>query len=98
MKQVQGSNLTLRLQRAALDSFHNRYTSEHVPMWALRSAPNGRFYAPQFSSDTEWLSCTTFTLTGKTLTEFSAVCDCRNESWPLGKWLDAPFIKIKQSH
>ena len=70
-------------------NYTERYTMEHVPNWA--SAPcngNGKFYAPQFRTDREWYNNTVFP------PESGHRSDCytSGETWPLGEWLDAPYL------
>lgn len=84
---------------AACRQFSNRFTVEHVPAWARKPAPNGKFYAPQYASDHEWYERTAFPgepehILGK---QHGGACDSRHESWPVGQWLDAPFISRRVS-
>jgi len=75
--------------------FVNRYTMEHVPSWARQKTQEGKFYAPQYRSDREWYDNTVFP--GDIRTDFTAppkgasYCESRNQTWPLGMWLDAPY-------
>lgn len=67
----------------------HRYTMEHKPQWAHDPAPNGKMYAPQYRSDREWYDNTLF---GKDAMEYGARrgdCVSRNQTWPLGHWLEA---------
>lgn len=69
----------------------NRYTLEHVPQWArARCEGNGRAYAPQFRTDSEWYDNTTFPGEGD-LSGRSEHCETRNQTWPLGQWLARPL-------
>lgn len=70
----------------------NRYTMDHVPPWASRPADGGGFYAPQYRTDREWYENSTFP------GELGHVngplhCYSTGQSWPLGKWLEAPYQK-----
>lgn len=70
--------------------YTNRYTLDHVPAWAMKPAPNGKYYAPGFASDLEWYNATLFPgdpghIYGP------GYCMARGQSWPLGPWLDAPL-------
>lgn len=73
----------------------HRYTLEHVPLWgvgAVTHAPNGLYYAPQYATDQEWYDNTSFP--GENGSSRRAkYCESRNQSWPLGQWLDAPYRK-----
>lgn len=69
----------------------HRFTGDHVPQWARRPH-KGRYYAPQFASDREWYDHTRFP--GE-LGYLGLVPDCytTGHTWPIGHWLEAPFIK-----
>jgi len=91
-----GHQLSPALRREALAAFVHRYTAEHVPSWSRTPAPNGRHYAPQYSSDTEWLDKTRFPITrsrqGIRLKSGTSIyCESNDPSWPYGQWLDRPF-------
>jgi len=74
----------------------HRYTMEHVPRWASAKAPAGQFYAPHFATDREWYDNSLFPgedafkaiFIGNTAERH---CYTRNQTWPLGQWLAAPF-------
>jgi hypothetical protein len=70
--------------------YPHRFTMEHVPAWARKPAPNGRFYAPQYRSDREWYERTTFPGEPGHL-GFGRDCYSSRQTWPLGEWLDKPF-------
>jgi hypothetical protein len=75
--------------------FPGRFTMEHAPRWARCSGPvilsggTVRYYAPQYRTDREWYDGT----------KFPGERDCVSEdhcfsflpSWPLGRWLEAPY-------
>jgi hypothetical protein len=67
---------------------------EHVPQWA-HSSPSQhggtetRYYAPQYASDAEWYENTVFPGERGAIDEES--CYSRNQSWPCGQWLNAPY-------
>ena len=68
----------------------HRYTMDHVPNWAKRPAPNGKYYAPQYRSDAEWYQNTVFpphNPIGPRCTD----CYTTGQTWPLGQWLDRPY-------
>lgn len=68
----------------------HRYTMEHVPQWAKEPAPNGKHYAPQYSTDREWYDNTFFP--GENGIEANdRHCRSDKQSWPLGQWLDTPY-------
>lgn len=75
--------------------FVNRYTMEHIPAWSRYQAPNGLYYAPQFATDREWYENTTFP--GEPDHPIGpgsrTYCNTTGQTWPLGKWLDEPFIR-----
>lgn len=68
----------------------HRYTMEHMPAWAMKPAPNGKHYAPQFVSDAEWYANTCFTPDESVLVADGS-CYTSNQTWPLGEWLEAPY-------
>lgn len=76
----------------ACRKYRNRYTMEHVPAWAKRSANNGKYYAPQYASDREWYEFTVFPGEGD-ISSRSKYCESTNQTWPLGQWLDKPYTK-----
>ena len=95
-----GHQLSPALRREALAAYVHRYTAEHVPSWSRKPAPNGRHYAPQYRSDSEWLDKTRFPITrsrqGIRLKSGSSAgkpiyCESNDPSWPYGQWLDRPF-------
>lgn len=75
----------------------HRFTMEHVPAWARQQREDGSYYAPQYRSDQEWYDNTTFP--GERGGRFTAppkgarYCETRNQTWPLGQRLDAPFSR-----
>jgi hypothetical protein len=85
----------LTLSQAKTQYVH-RFTMEHVPAWACkRPCDSGgtetRYYAPQFRTDAEWYENTVFP--GEKEAVFKDSCYTRNQSWPLGQWLDKPFVR-----
>lgn len=95
---VPGATLALGLQKAALQSYVQRYTGTHVPAWTRTAAPNGNFYAPQYKDDAEWLEKTLFPVVfkkgGMQLASGNDVhCQSNTPSFPWGNWLDAPFVR-----
>lgn len=80
----------------AKSRYTNRYTGEHRPLWALSPAPNGKFYAPQFRNDAEWYANTTFPGDHNHQAAYvgDTACHTSGETWPLGKWLEAPFNAV----
>ena len=95
---VVGSELPHFVQQDALSSFVHRFTGEHIPAWSKEAAPNGRFYAPQYRNDQEWLQHTLFAVNTKKDTVCLAhgkdvYCQSNNPTWPWGQWLDNPFSK-----
>lgn len=70
--------------------YGHRFTAEHVPTWAKRPLPDGRYYAPQYRTDKEWYDNTVFPgepgcIGGK------HHCTTLFPSWPIGQWLTAAF-------
>jgi len=74
----------------AKNQYVHRYTMDHIPAWVLKPAPNGKFYAPQFASDKEWYDNTVFTPNPLC---FGTDCYTNGQTWPLGQWLDYPYVK-----
>lgn len=70
-------------------TYPHRYTMEHIPAWARKPAPNGKYYAPQFRTDREWFENTKFPPDSYDENH----CYTSNETWPLGQWLDQPYRK-----
>lgn len=68
-----------------------RYTMEHVPAWAKTSAPNGKYYAPQYTSDQEWYARTAFPPNNP---YSRSDCHSTGQTWPLGQWLSKPFKAV----
>jgi hypothetical protein len=74
--------------------FVHRYTAEHIPGWARKPAPNGKFYAPQFQTDREWYDATKFRqeVPGAAGLRKSALdrmdCYTTGQTWPRGQWLE----------
>jgi hypothetical protein len=72
----------------------HRFTMEHVPTWS-RNSIDGKYYAPQFRTDREWYENTYFPgETGHLGVPGTPDCYTRNQSWPLGHWLDKPFKAV----
>lgn len=78
--------------------YPHRYTMEHVPNWAHSTCvfkEGRRYYAPQFRTDREWYDNTKFEdepgYLGRVGDHY---CYTTGQTWPLGKWLDAPFNSI----
>lgn len=71
----------------------NRYTVDYVPAWTRTPCEgNGKFYAPQFASDSEWYENTKFP--GEPGHHgMGDDCYTSGQTWPLGNWLDAPFVE-----
>lgn len=70
--------------------FPNRYTVENVPAWARQPATNGKYEAPHFQTDKEWYDNTVFP--GEPGLHGNArECRTSGETWPLGRWLNAPL-------
>lgn len=87
---------TITLQ-AAKRQYPHRFTMEHVPDWAnKRPCDDGgtvtRYYAPQYCTDLEWYENTVFPGEGG-IPKREKYCESRGETWPLGKWLAAPYRK-----
>jgi hypothetical protein len=83
-------------ERAKAQYVH-RYTMEHVPAWTAQiNANNGKYYAPQFRTDREWYDNTVFPGEpghSEYRIRKSEYCETRNQTWPLGQWLDRPYKK-----
>lgn len=78
----------------------HRYTMEHVPAWAAKTAPidrddpKARYYAPQFRTDAEWYANSKFPGESAYVPTGSVGrrdCFTTGQTWPLGKWLDKPY-------
>jgi hypothetical protein len=75
-------------ERACAQYLH-RFTMDHVPNWATKPL-DGRYYAPQFTSDRDWYEHTLF----KGDPGYNSIggdCYTTGQTWPLGQWLDSPF-------
>lgn len=73
--------------------YPHRFTMEHVPDWAKRPSGNNRFYAPQYRTDREWFENSIFPPENPL---HRRDCWSRNQTWPLGKWLEKPYVKGMQ--
>ena len=79
--------MKLSFEQAKAKYVH-RFTMEHVPTWASKPAPNGKYYAPQFSSDLEWYDNTLF----PPQNPYSRKdCHTSGQTWPIGQWLDSVY-------
>lgn len=67
----------------------HRFTMEHIPEWAKKPAPNGKFYAPHYRSDQEWYENSLFPPNNPY--GIGSECHSANQSWSLGQWLDNPY-------
>jgi len=77
----------------------NRYTMEHVPAWAKAPVNHPErgtvYYAPQYRTDKEWYENSVFpgeAIDGLVVQKNETHCMTRNATWPLGKWLDKPYV------
>lgn len=78
--------------------YSNRYTMEHVPPWARTACEgNGRYYAPQYRTDAEWYANTTFPGESEWLPHQARHCESNGQTWPLGRWLDAPYKRERSA-
>lgn len=71
-------------------AYVHRFTCDHVPAWAMRARPDGRFYAPHYASDSEWYGATIFP-GERHLSRRSRHCQSDGQTWPHGTALDQPF-------
>lgn len=91
MRQVLGTELSPSARLKVLRD-DNRFTCETVPDWARRQVSEGKYPAPQYRTDFEWLANTSFTVNNKgSLSKSMLVCESKDPSWPLGVWLDNPY-------
>ena len=81
----------------ACRTYVHRYTGEHVPDWACRPAPNGKFYAPQFRDDRDWYDHTRF-YGEEGHCGRKSDCFTTEQTWPLGHWLDECFRRRPQNN
>lgn len=93
VKYIKGGKLSKTAQGEALAAYCHRYTMEHVPTWARKPAPNGKYYKPHFASDAEWLANSEFPVTKRGRLSRHEDADCRSwATWPLGQgFADEPF-------
>jgi hypothetical protein len=80
----------------ARSEYKNRFTCEHVPAWSSQSlreqgGDSDLFCAPQYKTDKEWYDNTDFP--GENGNDLRHCCVSRNQSWPMGKSLTAPYRK-----
>lgn len=71
--------------------YPHRFTMEHVPAWARRPMQGGRCYAPQYRTDQEWYDNTIFPGEGH-IGRTATHCESSNPTWPLGQFLDTPYM------
>lgn len=68
----------------------HRFTLEHIPACARHMNGNNLMYnAPQYASDKEWYDRTFFHGEHELATARHCYSTC--PTWPLGKWLAAPY-------
>lgn len=83
----------------AQQRYPQRYTLDHMPQWAvypLRRGPTGDpvcYPAPQYASDEEWFTLTTFPGEGG-LSPASSWCISTRQTWPLGRELTEPYFPL----
>lgn len=69
----------------------NRFTKEHVPIWASEPLPNGMYPAPQYETDRDWYEKTSFyENTHGVIQSMSG-----NQTWPLGRYLESPYKSLR---
>ena len=97
-RMLYGNQLPGSQHQAALSAYVHRFTAEHVPAWSRQTAPNGRHYAPQYRTDSEWLAKTRFPIVEdrngirlKSGQSRNSDCESSDPSWPYGQWLERPF-------
>lgn len=76
----------------ACAQYVNRFTMEHVPSWTGTRALHNQHYAPAYRSDREWYDNTYFPGEAGHI-GVASDCYSRNQTWPLGQWLVAPYRK-----
>lgn len=81
---------TISFEQAKAAYVH-RFTMEHIPQWAKKPMDNGKYYAPQYTSDREWYDNTLFPPHAFSISKRDTSCHSTNQSWPLGKSLDRPY-------
>lgn len=74
----------------------NRYTMEHKPNWANvpvnpETGTRLYYYAPQYRTDREWYESTCYPGEGG-ISSRSSFCESTKQTWPIGKYLLAPFV------
>lgn len=73
----------------------HRFTMEHTPAWALVQMPNGKHYAPQFRTDSEWFRNTIFPPNNPIArSKRDTSCYTSNQTWPLGLYLTKPYKRV----
>lgn len=78
--------------KTACARYVHRFTMEHIPAWARKSMPNGRFYAPQYASDREWFENTKFPGDAGYVGTHGD-CQTSGQTWPLGQTLAKPYSR-----
>lgn len=79
----------------ACSKYQHRYTGEHIPEWAVLTAPVrfkgvSHFYAPTYATDKEWYDNTDFPGEGDVSSK-ATHCESHNYTFPFGKWLAEPY-------
>ena len=69
--------------------YQSRFTAEHAPRWAKFAAPGGKYHAPRNGTDMEWYMKTLFP--GEEGCPGNWHCLSRDQSFPLGQWLNEPY-------
>jgi hypothetical protein len=81
----------LSFEQAKAQYVH-RFTMEFIPKWSQEPMPNGKYPAPAYRTDREWYDNTIFP--GEKGNENARYyCYSNNQSYPLGKTLDAPYSR-----
>lgn len=71
--------------------FVKRFTLNHIPHWAKHKLPNGKYPGPRYESDQHWYATSEFI--GFGATGVRKYIREGKPTYPVGRFLDAPFTK-----
>lgn len=69
--------------------YTKRFTMEHMPAWAKKRLPNGKYPAPKYANDLEWYTRTEFI--GEGTLNVSRYIRENQPSYPIGRYLPKPY-------
>lgn len=93
-RRTQSGERPITLEQAK-KKFTDRFTLDHVPVWASKpcARAGGKYPGPHYNTDAEWYAKAEFI---GYLTKAQRKYVRENKpSYPMGKWLDKPYVKVE---